>query len=99
MPGPEGTIQLRLWVLTLPKSHWLPETDCMARALLDRIPLHTIILPVLGMAAWLMIGKTGVGPLAIGRGDWVLRCSRQIGIRLLCSSIRPAQERCYDQYY
>jgi Ca2+:H+ antiporter len=37
----------------------------MAGAPVDRIPLHTIILPVLGMAAWLIIGKVGLEPLAL----------------------------------
>ena len=37
----------------------------MAGAPLDRIPLHTIILPVLGMAAWLLVGKVGLEPLAL----------------------------------
>jgi Ca2+:H+ antiporter len=37
----------------------------MAGTPLDRIPLHTIVLPVLGMGAWLLIGKTGLGALAV----------------------------------
>src|SRR4051794_15628460 len=37
----------------------------MASAPTDRIPLYTIILPVLGIAAWLTVGKVGVGLLAI----------------------------------
>ena len=37
----------------------------MAGAPTDRIPLHTSILPVLGIAAWLVIGKVSVGLLAI----------------------------------
>jgi Ca2+:H+ antiporter len=37
----------------------------MAGAPTDRIPLHTIILPVLGVAAWLIVGKVGVELLAI----------------------------------
>ena len=37
----------------------------MAGAPVDRIPLHTIILPVLGMAAWLLVGKVGLEPLAL----------------------------------
>jgi Ca2+:H+ antiporter len=37
----------------------------MAGAPIVRIPLHTIILPVLGMAAWLLIGKVGLNPLAL----------------------------------
>ena len=32
----------------------------MAGAPLDRIPLHAAILPVLGMAAWLLVGKVGL---------------------------------------
>jgi len=31
----------------------------------DRPPLHTIILPVLGLAAWLGIGKVGLEPVAV----------------------------------
>src|SRR5512135_842318 len=37
----------------------------MSAAPTDRIPLHTAILPALGVAAWLAIGKTGLGPLAV----------------------------------
>src|SRR5262245_61751331 len=37
----------------------------MARAPTDRIPRHTIILPVLGLAAWLATGKVGLEPLAL----------------------------------
>ncbi len=37
----------------------------MAGAPTDRIPPHTAILPVLGVAAWLAIGKTGLEPLAL----------------------------------
>lgn len=37
----------------------------MAGAPTDRIPIHTILLPVLGVAAWLGIGKSGLGPLAL----------------------------------
>ena len=37
----------------------------MASAPTDRIPLSTIILPVLGVAAWLIIGKVGLAWLAI----------------------------------
>src|SRR4051812_45128965 len=37
----------------------------MAGAPTDRIPLHTIILPVLGITAWLAVGKVGLGLLAI----------------------------------
>ncbi|MEO3472319.1 hypothetical protein AAFN86_10660 [Roseomonas sp. CAU 1739] len=33
----------------------------MAGAPTDRIPLHTIILPVLGVLAWLAVGKAGLG--------------------------------------
>ena len=31
----------------------------------NRLPLHTIILPVLGIAAWLGIGKVGLEPVAL----------------------------------
>jgi Ca2+:H+ antiporter len=31
----------------------------------NRLPLHTIIVPVLGIAAWLGIGKVGLEPLAL----------------------------------
>ena len=37
----------------------------MAGAPVDRIPLHAIILPALGMAAWLLVGKVGLEPLAL----------------------------------
>src|SRR4051812_49791073 len=37
----------------------------MAGASTDRIPLHTIILPMLGITAWLSVGKVGLGLLAI----------------------------------
>ena len=37
----------------------------MANAPTDRIPLHTVILPVLGLGAWLLIGKVGLGPVAL----------------------------------
>ena len=37
----------------------------MAGAPIDRIPLYTIVLPALGLAAFLGIGKVGLGPLAI----------------------------------
>lgn len=37
----------------------------MAGAPTDRIPLHTIILPVAGLAAWLLIGKAGLEPVAL----------------------------------
>jgi len=37
----------------------------MASVPQDRLPLHTIILPVLGTAAWLGIGKVGLEPLAL----------------------------------
>ena len=37
----------------------------MAGAPTDKIPLHTIVLPVLGLLAWLLIGKVGLGLLAI----------------------------------
>jgi Ca2+:H+ antiporter len=36
----------------------------MAGAPTDRIPPHTILLPVLGVAAWLLLGKAGLGALA-----------------------------------
>jgi Ca2+:H+ antiporter len=37
----------------------------MASVPQDRLPLHTIILPVLGTATWLGIGKVGLEPLAL----------------------------------
>lgn len=37
----------------------------MANAPTDRIPLHTVILPALGLGAWLLIGKAGLGPVAL----------------------------------
>jgi Ca2+:H+ antiporter len=37
----------------------------MAGIPIDRIPLHTIALPVLGMATWLAFGKVGLTPIAL----------------------------------
>ena len=37
----------------------------MAAAPIDRIPLHFAILPVLGVAVWLVVGKVGLGFLAL----------------------------------
>ena len=37
----------------------------MANAPIDRIPLTTIILPLLGLAAWILVGKAGLTPLAL----------------------------------
>jgi len=37
----------------------------MASVSRDRLPLYTIILPVLGIATWLSTGKVGLEPLAI----------------------------------
>jgi Ca2+/H+ antiporter len=37
----------------------------MAGTPIDRIPLHTMVLPMLGMGAWLLAGKVGLGPLAL----------------------------------
>jgi Ca2+:H+ antiporter len=37
----------------------------MAGTPFDRIPLHTIALPGLGMGAWLLVGKAGLGALAL----------------------------------
>jgi len=37
----------------------------MAGARIDRIPSYTIVLPVLGIGAWLFIGKAGLSPLAL----------------------------------
>ncbi len=37
----------------------------MAGAPTDRIPLHTIILPILGLLAWLVVGKAGLGLVAL----------------------------------
>ena len=37
----------------------------MAGAPTDRIPLHTIVLPVLGLATWFAVGKVGLAPLAL----------------------------------
>ena len=37
----------------------------MAGARIDRIPLHVTILPVLGIVAWLAVGKVGLGFLAL----------------------------------
>lgn len=37
----------------------------MASVSQNRLPLHTIVLPLLGIAAWLGIGKVGLEPLAL----------------------------------
>jgi Ca2+:H+ antiporter len=37
----------------------------MAGAPTDRIPLHTALLPVIGVAAWLLLGKAGLGWVAL----------------------------------
>jgi Ca2+:H+ antiporter len=37
----------------------------MAGAPIDRIPPHTIILPLAGIATWLGLGKVGLEPLAL----------------------------------
>jgi Ca2+:H+ antiporter len=37
----------------------------MAGAPTDRIPLYAVILPASGVVAWLVIGKAGLGPLAL----------------------------------
>src|SRR5215467_8803970 len=37
----------------------------MASLPIDRIPLHVTVLPVLGIAAWLAVGKVGLGFLAL----------------------------------
>lgn len=37
----------------------------MAGAPTDRIPLHTAILPAIGVVAWLLVGKAGLEPLAL----------------------------------
>src|ERR1700746_1922290 len=37
----------------------------MASAPVDRIPWHVTILPVLGIAVWLVVGKVGLGFLAL----------------------------------
>jgi Ca2+:H+ antiporter len=37
----------------------------MAGARIDRIPLFVMVLPVLGIVAWLAIGKVGLGFLAL----------------------------------
>jgi hypothetical protein len=49
----------------------------MAGTPLDRIPLHTIVLPVLGMGAWLLIGKTGLGALAVVLRVVAWQCGRR----------------------
>jgi hypothetical protein len=41
----------------------------MAGPPIDRIPLHVMMLPVLGIVAWLAVGKVGLGFLALGRHD------------------------------
>ena len=37
----------------------------MAAVSIEKIPLHTIVLPVVGLAAWLFIGKAGIASLAV----------------------------------
>lgn len=37
----------------------------MAGAPTDRIPLHTAVLPAAGVAAWLLVGKAGLEPVAL----------------------------------
>ena len=37
----------------------------MAGAPTDRIPLHTIIMPALGLLAWIAVGKAGLGLVAL----------------------------------
>ena len=37
----------------------------MAGAAIDRIPLRVTMLPVLGIVAWLAVGKVGLGFLAL----------------------------------
>ena len=37
----------------------------MVSSPVDRIPFHTIILPALGVVAWLVLGKVGLEPLAL----------------------------------
>src|SRR5215472_8557585 len=37
----------------------------MAGPPIDRIPLHVTVLPVLGIAAWFVVGKAGLGFLAL----------------------------------
>lgn len=37
----------------------------MSSASTDRLPLHTVILPALGIAAYFLIGKVGLEPLAV----------------------------------
>jgi Ca2+:H+ antiporter len=37
----------------------------MAGAPIDRIPLHAVVLPALGVAAWLVVGKVGLELLAL----------------------------------
>jgi Ca2+:H+ antiporter len=44
----------------------------MAGAPIDRIPLYTILLPALGVGAWLVFGKAGLGPLALLLGAVLL---------------------------
>ena len=37
----------------------------MAGVPLDRIPAHTVILPLAGIVTWLGLGKVGLEPLAL----------------------------------
>lgn len=37
----------------------------MSSGITDRMPLYTIILPALGVASYILIGKVGLGPLAL----------------------------------
>lgn len=42
-----------------------PEEDKVSSRTNDRMPLYTVILPALGIATYLFIGKVGLGPLAL----------------------------------
>jgi Ca2+:H+ antiporter len=47
-----------------PAAGTVHEMTGMAGAPIDRIPLHTAILPPAGVAAWALLGKAGLEPLA-----------------------------------
>lgn len=47
------------------RGKWTEHYVSATSAPTDRIPLHTILLPVLGVAVWLVFGSAGLEPLAL----------------------------------
>jgi hypothetical protein len=63
----------------------------MAGAPIDRIPLYVTMLPVLGIVAWLAVGKVGLGFLALVLADrhaGLWRRSQSNGSRRILSGSR-----------